>query len=372
MQIFLVPGFFGFANLGDFEYFAPVRAFLETELASRGLQATLHEVRVRPTASLSHRAARLLESIEEAGHRSESVHLVGHSSGGLDARLLLTPGVVLPTALPIEQHARRVRSVVTVATPHRGTPLASFFSSLYGQSVLRLLSLATVYTLRNGPLPLTLAVRIVGLLVGPGSGVLSTGLIDQLYRELLSDFTPSRRAEIEVFFADVASDPSLTLQLRPEVMELVNTLAPDRPGLRMGCVVTGVERPRLRTVLDPRRGVHRQATQALFSTLSALTRGLPDRYLPPLTASQASALGRLAPVLSLDATNDGIVPSRSQVWREVIAAVPSDHLDIIGHFSHDGVGHSDWLRCGAGFNRSKFEAVWRSVVDFIVDAERAA
>ena len=370
MQVFLIPGFFGFANLGEFKYFAPVREFLEAELAHRGVEATLHEVHVRPTASLTHRAARLLDTIDQAGNFHESVHLIGHSSGGLDARMLVTASSELPSERDRERHAARVRSVVTVATPHRGTPLASFFSGLYGQHVLRLLSLATVYTIRKGPLPLTLAVRLVGLLVGPGTGRLSTGLVDQLYRELLADFTPGRQQEIELFFTDVASDPSLTLQLRPESMELVNALAPDRPGLRMGCVVTGVQRPLLRSVLDPRGGLHRQATHALFTTLSTLTRGLPERYLEPLSTQQEERL-QGSPALALAATNDGIVPSRSQVWREVIAAVPSDHLDIIGHFSHGAAGHSDWLRSGAGFSRPKFERVWRSVANFIVEAERA-
>ena len=77
------------------------------------------------------------------------VHLVGHSTGGLDARLLTAPGVVLPGDREAAEVAPQVRSLVTVATPHHGTPLAGFFTSLMGRQLLRALSLATIYALRQ-------------------------------------------------------------------------------------------------------------------------------------------------------------------------------------------------------------------------------
>ncbi|MGC4000600.1 MAG: hypothetical protein QM767_25400 [Anaeromyxobacter sp.] len=61
-----------------------------------------------------------------------------------------------------------------------------------------------------------------------------------------------------------------------------------------------------------------------------------------------------------------MVPTLSQVWGQVIAAVWADHLDVLGHFDHAThvPPHHDWLTSGTGFNRKVFEALWRAVVAF--------
>src|SRR5207253_681939 len=100
--------------------------------------------------------------------RDGPVHLIGHSSGGLDARLAVSPGASLPSRQNVERVARRVTTVITVATPHHGTPLASFFASLLGQRLLRLLSLWTVYVLRFGRLPISVVVQLGALLARLG------------------------------------------------------------------------------------------------------------------------------------------------------------------------------------------------------------
>ena len=65
--------------------------------------------------------------------------------------------------------------------------------------------------------------------------------------------------------------------------------------------------------------------------------------------------------------NDGIVPTRSQVWGEVVAAVRADHLDVLGHFDDPGHAppHYDWLCSGAGYTRADFEQTWRRVIRFV-------
>lgn len=164
-HIVLVPGFFGFANLGDFTYFGHVRDLLAELGPPLGLEGEVVVVLTEPTASLTRRAAILCETVTTLLDRSPGqVSLVGHSSGGLDARLLCTPGVTLPTGADPERCARAVRALVTVSTPHYGTPLAQAFSSLLGQQLLKLLSLTTIHALRTGRLPISAVLRLAGLL----------------------------------------------------------------------------------------------------------------------------------------------------------------------------------------------------------------
>jgi len=66
--------------------------------------------------------------------------------------------------------------------------------------------------------------------------------------------------------------------------------------------------------------------------------------------------------------NDGIVPTRSQVWGHVVHAAVADHLDVLGHF-RDAAHHPphvDWLVSGSGFDRVRFEALWADVAHFLV------
>src|SRR5262249_9631759 len=93
VHVVLVPGFFGFANLGDLAYFGHVHAFLRDAGAARVLEALLDVGRTERTASLPRRAARVAETLRDEATGDAPVHLVGHSSGGLDCRLLLDPGV---------------------------------------------------------------------------------------------------------------------------------------------------------------------------------------------------------------------------------------------------------------------------------------
>ena len=60
-HVYLVPGFFGFANLGDLTYFGHVREFLLAAFARRGLTLHVDVVATRPTASLPRRAERVLD-----------------------------------------------------------------------------------------------------------------------------------------------------------------------------------------------------------------------------------------------------------------------------------------------------------------------
>lgn len=107
----------------DLNSFAPLREFLR----ERGFRALFPQV--APTSGVAARAGQLREQILR--WTDEPVNLVAHSMGGLDARYLITHLGL----------AERVRSLTTIATPHRGTALADWFLANYRQRVPLLLAL---------------------------------------------------------------------------------------------------------------------------------------------------------------------------------------------------------------------------------------
>lgn len=110
LPVVLVHGLFGFARIGvpgmRFHYFRGIVKHLES------LGCHVHAVRLPPYASVPARAKRLVAAIEALPH--ERVDLIAHSLGGLDARYALAH-------LGLD---KRVRSLVTIGTPHHGTPIA--------------------------------------------------------------------------------------------------------------------------------------------------------------------------------------------------------------------------------------------------------
>jgi len=102
----LVHGFLGFDRIGPLEYFRGV----DRALRSDGLSPLIP--RLPPASSIAERAAALAAFLRPRS--SESFVLIGHSMGGLDARYL---------AANLDPD-RRVKSLITVATPHLGTPIA--------------------------------------------------------------------------------------------------------------------------------------------------------------------------------------------------------------------------------------------------------
>jgi hypothetical protein len=366
-----VPGFFGFGGSGDFAYFDHVRDVLAEVGPPAGLDGEIRVVQTAPTASLRRRAAHLADAIREiVDGRGGEVALVGHSSGGLDARLVVSPDVSLPTAVDVERYARTVRAVVTVATPHHGTPVAHFFNNLLGQQLLRLLSLFTIYSLRAGRLPVSVVLRMMRLVRSPGRA--PQGVVEQIFADLLADFSLGRRRALEEFFRAVGGDQDLVAQITPAAMDVFGASTQDRPGVRYGCVVTRARPPGLSSAVRVGLGAYAQATLALYVALHRIARRVPEGRA---TASDAGALGEAFARPVERGANDGIVPTLSQIWGELVAAVWADHLDVIGHFHHPThvPPHFDWLASGTGFTRPQFERLWTQVAVWLAGRpERSA
>jgi triacylglycerol lipase len=111
----------GLLGTGDL-HFGPLKIsyFRGIDRAIKELGHPLLVTRVHPTSSIANRAAQLKEQIhrllQNPLYTGKKVILMGHSLGGLDARYAVTK-------LGLDRH---VAAVVTITTPHRGSPYADW------------------------------------------------------------------------------------------------------------------------------------------------------------------------------------------------------------------------------------------------------
>lgn len=197
--------------------------------------------------------------------------------------------------------------------------------------------------------------------------LLNSALLDELFDVLLADFSAGRRRAVQHLLGEIATDQALLPQLTPEAMEVFNAVTRPRDGVRCGSVVALAQRPGLRSTLAAGLDPSAHVTQAIYQTLYRLTANTRHTRPAGFTPSQTAALRRAYGRLPSEQANDGIVPTRSQVWGEIIHAARADHLDVLGHFSDPTrtPAHYDWLTTGSGFTHEKFEALWSDVLTFV-------
>lgn len=121
--VVLVHGFFGFdtfAGLEAVRYFNGVQDYL----AARGEH--VYTPAIDPFNDSQHRAERLLEHITRIQRETgaSKVNLIGHSQGGLDARVVA------------HDRPDLVASVTTIGTPHFGTPIADILAAPFPGDLL--------------------------------------------------------------------------------------------------------------------------------------------------------------------------------------------------------------------------------------------
>lgn len=368
-HIILIPGFFAFGeSLGELRYFAGVSETLVEAFEEMGLDCTVTEVRTLPTASIARRAAAVLDTIAEvAGKDDGPVHLVGHSTGGLDARLAMSPAASLPTDTEFDAF-HRVHTLVTIGTPHFGTTLASFLASIAGKPILRLASLGTIRALKHGRLPMQGAVKLGGMLTRFDDRFgLNDTILDQLYDQLLSDFTAERRVALQEFLDDISTNQDLIFQLTPSGMNLFNAATAMHEHTRYGCVLTRARPPQTRDIAAHKHNVYAQVLHGLYGAMWWLAARSNDDDLPELDDDELHAMEEGYGEIPDTRANDGIVPTLSQVFGEIIHCADADHLDVVGHYGAESEDRvmADWLPTQGSFSRAEFRALWFDVAAFI-------
>lgn len=365
-QVFLVPGFFGFQTIAGLPYFCGVGELLRDRLAGLGLAVQVHALDTLPTASLENRARYLGERIAERVPDDDSpIHVVGHSTGGLDARVLASPSA-LPELAPIRA---RIASLTSIAAPHCGTPLAAMFERLEGQKLLRLIGLLSVYGLRVAGRPLAGALTLGRLITRLDELIaLRESALDSAY-QLLSDPLASERVDsLERFFAAVRQDQSLLRQLRPRAMAGFDGRVRPNPAIRYASVMTRARPPDLRGPVEIGLDPIAQISHALYQGLYRLCATADPSYLAAPDDDQYHSLIERYGKVPTPRANDGLVPTRSQLHGAVIHVARADHHDVIGYFDdrRHQPPHLDWIATGCGFRRRDFERLWTDVARFMV------
>lgn len=386
--VFLVPGLLGFETVSTFSYFADrvvatLRAALEIKL---GQSVYVVPVPIPPTASLAARQTQLVKTIAarlhslEHGHRPLDVHLVGHSTGGVDANLLtdeqplpleVGQGELIPrTWESLDARApelcRRIRSVISIASPHQGACIAS------------------------DPVG-----RVFGARDFRGVPALA-GLVGKFALCSLCDL------EVEQFSAALLTERAKGLGFvmnalrRWALLKDLDVEAPPRDVARSA----NVARRSVVTVAGQTRagsGSHPDwFFRALSERASGWANGTAERggrvkasvaRLTEVTQSSSAAdwiiKSPLTDVSAFDAGhNDGVVNSARQLMDptdpdELVAIVAADHYDVIDYYDRfrwlSDSGEDDrlvplragLLHSGSSFRDDQFFALWDRVAEVI-------
>ena len=381
---------FGFGHLASYDYFAHLERALSDRLRGVGDDVEIHVVHVAPTASVRRRALKLAEVVaktcDAANPSAGPIHFIGHSTGGLDARLVASPSVSLAATSKALVWRSRIASVTTINAPHFGTPLARFFTTASGQRVLRALTALTVIALTVGSPPLS---AVGGLVAVFGRADRALGLelkmLDRTTDALLRGIDEVRSREIRDYLDSIKDDNGAMVQLMPEAMDLFIAGVEDRPGVLYQSTASMAPPPSARTFLGALKGPQSALSAVIFAILYGISSRYDRRYpcaAPDAGEENERTLARAFGRRPGARANDGVVPIRSQIWGKLVWAGYADHLDVLGHFADDGPrwaqrgddatgAHVDWLSSGSTFNRERFASLVTAIVEGLVSSGRA-
>ena len=342
--VFLVPGLLGFESFSSFRYFgdrvvAALRSGLEARLGSRVPVVALP---IAPTASLADRQRQLVKTIAdrlhalEHGHKALKVHLVGHSTGGVDANLLTHARPRGAAAWSdVDSRANvlrdRIRSVTSIASPLQGAcitrdPIARLLNDRNPSGLPGLLHMLGLFGVSS--------IKDIELADFASSSLHELGKTARFLRELskrwrlLDDLDPSSSIDVDGLKKDVVRRSFVTVSGRAQLGEASITppdsffraLTARAEGWKTGCAEEG---ERVLPALERlKRAILASATDAMNNR--------PDSLI-------LRAPGVQAPV-TLDAGhNDGVVNSARQLLdpsnpHELAGIVIADHFDVVGYY----------------------------------------
>ncbi len=389
-RLYFSPGIFGFGRLASYDYFGHLVRELSQRIRAAGDTVDAHVAQVSPTASIRRRAGTLSDLVTQTCDPFDPlggpIHLIGHSTGGLDARFVASS--IAPSALAARSSAWRSRlaSVTTINAPHLGTPLASFFTTVSGARVLRALSALTFIALTIGSPPLSAVSALVVALSRIDRALgFEIGVIDRATEALLHLLDDARSAEVREYVDAITKDQGVMVQLMPEAMDLFGAGVLDCPGVYCQSTASMAPAPGagtfVRTLVHP----WRTTSAMIFAALHGISSRSSAMYpcAPPDACREAEEMMmRAFGSAPSPRANDGVVPIRSQLWGKLVWVGYGDHLDVLGHFTDtsrrsrrrrgDGaLPHVDWLYSGSLFGREQFDSMVSAIAEGLLGCVRA-
>ncbi len=370
--IVLVPGLLGFGSFGPeneppkLSYFRHVCDALANVLTTDlGLPSAprFHVHEPPPTGPLAERVQSLavaIDGILTDASPGARVHVIGHSTGGLDARLLVNPRYTPqagPTLADKQRIVSRLGGLVSLSAPHRGAsiaknlaplvphliqgPVSGLISWLYLVSILN--------TARSRALVDHARYLITALLALPKSLVMPVTGSKELV-ELTTELDAVTADQIRRFLKRVVEDNRLVGDLAPAAMRELNREIAEGDTFPIHSFVSVSPEPRLWPPAP---------TRLLYAAIY-------DASRPPDEGDdfpEGSWLGGDAPELATRTARDGVVTSASQPSPAAIGGsrpvlIEGDHLDVVGHF--EGVGET-FFDSGSKMTRERFYALWSRI-----------
>ncbi len=389
--VFLLPGFMGFDALNDFQYFVDrAGVTLRTALYARtGIDVPVISLATPPTASLADRQeflrTRLVQYLKDDLLRGcRKVHLVGHSTGGVDAWLLLCDEPLAKgshrrdgarfggTWGAFEHVAGLIGSVVAISAP------------FYGSGITLSPALQLI-----GDFPRGVCRNRRGLVV------LGQALIDLERRacdwgsgpsDLLVNALIDGRSTLR-FVGDVARDRALVDDLLPERMDRLMRESAFPEGRTVTCFASVAPPPRAPSTLSHRE----RAEQSLYRLCHDEIRRAGTKDFGAQARRNLALLngetGAPVPVIGNPqetprpfgmTDSDGIVNTGAMIPAKggvLGGLVFGDHADVIGHYDRsrdddDPKGFqrkadTGLLDSGSGFQDDAFFQLYRAVADAI-------
>ena len=357
--VILIPGFFGFGKFGSgpgrtIEYFSGVREWIERTARDLRGRVLVHEP--PPTGSIDERVASLHEAMglvldgrplpNNPAVQADRVHLIGHSAGGVDARLFANIGFSWTGAPHGAERATRIAAVgqvITVSAPHRGTPIAT--NALLDRDAL----LFGVYLL---------SIVGMGRFKKPAAAALALGALlgrapmnDTVHAviEVVANLDAEGAKAVGAFFQKLVEDRQLMDDLT------VGSLTQRTAGLR------ATDHPRIACYVSvappPRFGIDEPTARLLYRILYNAT--AEGAEATPLPGGPVIGPGT-EPGMGARHPSDGVVPAVSQTLDGRAAGIIlADHLDVVGHY-RDGPG-VPIFKSDSDFDDTRFRALWTNV-----------
>jgi hypothetical protein len=242
---------------------------------------------------------------------------------------------------------------------------------LNGRYLLYVLTLLA--TSGPGRYGLYIASRLLSTLAGLDRFIgQEENILDSFAENVLRKLKPQRGDELWKFIEQISQDQGAMVQLTPESMDLFNAAAPDRKNVEYVSFVSASPPPNLRKFMIRPRNLYQPVTHAIYALCHTLAGSMHQQY--PYPTPGDADMKRICEQLPfpVDArTNDGVVPTLSQLWGRLGNVVLGDHLDVVGQFHHvwQEKTYTTWLHSGSAFDDLRFRSLWQDIAAVIAGSQ---